>query len=134
MKLTSHSFQYNDLEALPGFYDGVEGEQIGSIVANGHSYIAGDLTLVITTIPVRAERLQIALKSVDNQTLYPSEIIIQCDTERLGAPGNRDAGLAKVQTKYAAFLDDDDYFYPQHLELLYNAAVKEDADHCLFMV
>lgn len=90
--------------------------------------VANDLTVVITTIPTRSARLQIALQSVANQTLSPSEVIVQCDTERLGAPGNRDNGLAKVKTKYVAFLDDDDYFYPEHLELLYNTAVKEDAD------
>lgn len=90
--------------------------------------IIEDLSVVITTIPIRKDRLQTAIDSVNRQTYLPVDIIIQEDTEKKGAPANRDAGLAKVTTKYVAFLDDDDYFYPNHLELLYNAAVDQDAD------
>lgn len=89
---------------------------------------ANDLTVVITTIPTRKDRLAIALRSVDTQTLQPFEVIVQEDTQRLGAPANRDAGLSRVKTPYVAFLDDDDYFYPDHLETLYRAAQDADAD------
>lgn len=90
--------------------------------------VAKDLTVVITTIPTRKIRLDKALRSVKAQTLSPFEIIIQEDTKKLGAPGNRDAGLKRVKTPYVAFLDDDDYFYPDHLESLYKAAQEHDAD------
>lgn len=89
---------------------------------------AKDLTVVITTIPTRRDRLEIALNSVRNQTLLPADIIIQDDVNKLGAPFNRDAGLARVNTPYVAFLDDDDYFYVNHLETLYTAIKEEDAD------
>lgn len=89
---------------------------------------ADDLTVVITTIPTRKVRLNKALASVKYQTLQPKEIIIQTDYDKLGAPGNRDAGLARVMTPYVAFLDDDDYFYPDHLETLYAAIKEQDAD------
>jgi glycosyltransferase involved in cell wall biosynthesis len=89
---------------------------------------ADDLTVVITTIPTRKIRLNKALRSVHNQTLKPFEIIVQEDTEKRGAPSNRDAGLSRVKTPYVAFLDDDDYFYPSHLETLYKAAQEHDAD------
>jgi glycosyltransferase involved in cell wall biosynthesis len=89
---------------------------------------ADDLTVVITTIPSRKDRLRKARKSVDAQTLQPYEVIVQTDTEKLGAPANRDAGLSRVTTPYVAFLDDDDYFYPDHLETLYKAAQEHDAD------
>jgi hypothetical protein len=89
---------------------------------------AKDLTVVIPTIPPRRDRLEIALNSVRNQTLLPAEIIIQDDVNKLGAPFNRDAGLARVNTPYVAFLDDDDYFYHDHLESLYTAIKEEDAD------
>lgn len=89
---------------------------------------ASDLTVVITTIPTRKIRLRKAIRSVKQQTLLPFEIIIQEDTEKQGAPFNRDNGLARVTTPYVAFLDDDDYFYPQHLERLYNAIKEQDAD------
>lgn len=89
---------------------------------------AKDLTVVITTIPTRKDRLKKAVQSVKNQTLLPHKIIIQEDTQKLGAPANRDAGLSLVKTPYVAFLDDDDYFYPDHLETLYKAAQEQDAD------
>jgi hypothetical protein len=90
--------------------------------------VANDLTVVITTIPTRKIRLRKALRSVKQQTLQPYEIIISEDTEKKGAPANRDAGLEAVTTTYVAFLDDDDYFYPDHLETLYNAIKEQDAD------
>lgn len=89
---------------------------------------ADDLTVVITTIPTRSARLKIAEASVDAQTLQPMETIIQSDLDRVGAPLNRDRGLERVQTKWVAFLDDDDYFYPHHLDTLYTAALENDVD------
>jgi hypothetical protein len=89
---------------------------------------AKDLTVVITTIPTRKDRLTKALQSVKDQTLQPAKIIVQEDTKKLGAPANRDAGLKRVKTPYVAFLDDDDYFYPDHLETLYTAIQEADAD------
>ena len=89
---------------------------------------ANDLTVVITTIPTRKVRLKKALDSVKAQTLHPFEIIVSEDTEKKGAPFNRDAGLAQVTTEYVAFLDDDDYLYPDHLEVLYAAIKEQDAD------
>jgi glycosyltransferase involved in cell wall biosynthesis len=41
---------------------------------------------------------------------------------------NRDRGLARVETEWVAFLDDDDYFYEDHLEALYDAAIEHDGD------
>jgi hypothetical protein len=87
-----------------------------------------DLTVVITTIPTRKVRLEKAFKSVLEQTLTPCYILIEEDTQRLGAPANRDNGLARVETKWVAFLDDDDYFYEDHLEALYTAAIENDVD------
>jgi len=87
-----------------------------------------DITVVITTIPSRGLRLAKAYASVEAQTLQPKEIVVQMDTQKLGAPGNRDNGVARVTTEWVAFLDDDDYFYPQHLETLYKAAIENDAD------
>lgn len=90
--------------------------------------VAEDLTVLITTIPTRKDRLKIAYESVLNQTLLPKEIIIEEDINKLGAPKNRDNGIAKVKTKYVALLDDDDYFYPFHLELLYDTIIETESD------
>lgn len=123
------AFDMEALKALSGVQDHRVGEIIGSIVARGaETPTAADLTVVVTTIPTRLDRLRVALESVNTQTLLPHNVVVQTDTERLGAPGNRDAGIANVGTKYVALLDDDDYFYPDHLEALYQAAIDTDAD------
>lgn len=122
-------FDMEALKALSGVVDSKEGELIGSVIAKGvERRIAADLTVVVTTIPTREDRLEIALRSIHNQTLLPAEIIVQMDIDRLGAPGNRDAGIHMVNTKYVALLDDDDYFYPNHLDTLYTTAIDTDAD------
>jgi SAM-dependent methyltransferase len=122
-------FDMEALRSLSGVSDSQEGTIIGSVVARGlETPPATDLTVLVTTIPTRLDRLRTALASVEVQTLSPTTVVVQTDTERLGAPGNRDAGIAEVKTKYVALLDDDDYFYPDHLETLYSAALDTDAD------
>lgn len=123
------SFDMEALKALSGVEKWQAGDIIGSVVAKGlETPVASDLTVVITTIPTRRERLAKALSSVRNQTLLPYDIVVQMDTEKVGAPANRDKGIARVNTNYVALLDDDDYFYSNHLETLYKAAIDTDAD------
>jgi len=123
------AFDMEALKGLSGVYGHAEGTIIGSIAAKGaDTPVAQDLSVLITTIPTRSELMVEAHRSVIQQSLLPKEIIVQEDTERLGAPGNRDAGIDKVKTKYVALLDDDDYFYPDHLETLYQTALDTDAD------
>jgi SAM-dependent methyltransferase len=124
-----HQFDMESLRSLSGVLESVEGTIIGSIMAEGTvAPVAEDLTVLITTIPTREDRLDKALVSVENQSLAPKSIKWITDTERVGAPQNRDNGIALVDTKWVALLDDDDYFYPDHLESLYNAAIDNDAD------
>jgi hypothetical protein len=123
------SFDMEALRSLSGVSESQEGTIIGSVIATGsEAPSAADLTVLVTTIPTRAERLEKALDSVDSQTLAPGIVHIQNDLYKEGAPGNRDRGIAAVQTKYVALLDDDDYFYPNHLEELYTTAIDTDAD------
>lgn len=77
-----------------------------------------DVTVVIPTIPTRGRHLRKALKSVHRQTLPPAEIIVEVDTDHEGAGPTRTRGLQKVTTPWTAFLDDDDWFLPHHLETL----------------
>lgn len=74
------------------------------------------ITVVIPTVPSRAEYLERALRSVKTQTLQPARVVVQVDTDREGAGVTRQRGLEKVLTPLVAFLDDDDEFLPQHLE------------------
>lgn len=86
------------------------------------------ITVVIPSIPPRADRLEQALNSVRSQTLQPVDVIVSIDTKKLGAPKNRDNGLFQVKTEWTAFLDDDDFFYPTHLEDLHRHALETGAD------
>lgn len=87
-----------------------------------------DVTVVIPTIPPRSKLLHRALASVHNQTVVPAGIQIASDDERRGAPANRDAAAAEVQTGWIAFLDDDDELLPDHIESLLKHAKKTGAD------
>jgi hypothetical protein len=121
-------FDMKALLGLSGVEEGVEGELIGSVRARGLEAPTAPITVVIPTIAGRSEWLNKAVASVCAQTLRPQALLISEDTARLGAPGNRDAGVAKVTTEWTALLDDDDYFYPDHLDTLYQAALDTDAD------
>ena len=89
-----------------------------------------DITVVI---PAHGERLTNgmlakAVGSVLEQELPASGLIVEVDTERLGAAETRHRGLMKVTTPWVAFLDSDDYFYPCHLEILAHFAEADGAD------
>lgn len=76
------------------------------------------IAVVIPTIPGREDRLQTALESVMNQSRAADQIIVQKDTQGLGAATTRNRGLEKVNSDYIAWLDDDDALLPNHLERL----------------
>lgn len=88
-----------------------------------------DVTVVIPTIPGREQLLARAVDSVLRQNLYVDSIIIRSDIAKQGAAVNRQAGLNSVNTEWVAFLDDDDEFYPQHIESLLSHALDEAADY-----
>lgn len=87
-----------------------------------------DITVVISTIPERADLLARAVRSVAVQTLKPSKIFIALDNEFLGAAYTRNKAIKDVSTEWIAFLDDDDEFMPEHLEKLYGHAMNTNAD------
>lgn len=76
------------------------------------------ITLIIPTINGREGLLARALATVEAQTLPPSRVIVERDTERQGAATTRNHALSKVDTDWVAFLDDDDELYPHHLKTL----------------
>jgi len=86
------------------------------------------ITVVIPSIPTRTHLLERALASVEAQTWQFQDVIVEFDYDRLGAAVTRQRGLEKVETPWVAFLDDDDEFKPQHLEMLSVAARAADAD------
>lgn len=78
-----------------------------------------DVTVAIPTIPPRAVPgglLYHAIGSVSEQTVQPrGGISCPLDVWKQGAAINRQRALDAVRTKWVSFLDDDDYFYPNHI-------------------
>lgn len=86
------------------------------------------VTVCIPTIPGREDVLARALASVDIQTYKPFETIVMLDENYEGPAVLRNRMAKQVKTKYIAWLDDDDEFLPEHLELLVDCAEREKAD------
>lgn len=87
------------------------------------------ITVVVPTIPPRKRMLARAVASVMDQTFPAHAIAVPVDVEKQGAAVNRQRGLEMVTTDWVAFLDDDDYFYPEHLEKLMACAQENDSDY-----
>lgn len=84
------------------------------------------IAVVTPHIPTRTDELVRAVMSVTAQTLQPDEHIIVTDNRHDGAARTRNRAMYPVLTDWIAFLDDDDEFMPNHLEVLYNAAIRSD--------
>lgn len=89
------------------------------------------ISVVLPTHPARVRNgmTKRAVGSVLSQTRPASAIIVEQDLDRHGAAITRNRGLQKVTTPWVAFLDSDDQFKPQHLELLAKCANETDADY-----
>lgn len=89
----------------------------------------GDITVCVPTIPPRRNHLLRALQSVSLQTLPARAVSIAQDVDHAGAGVTRQRALDAARTEWVAFLDDDDAFMPNHLEILYGAAMDTNADY-----
>lgn len=87
-----------------------------------------DVTVCTPTIPPRGEQLARAIRSVSEQTVKPAAHLIMVDVHREGAPAMLDKTIARAATEWVAILADDDELLPNHLEVLSNLVVAENAD------
>lgn len=85
------------------------------------------VTVCIPTIPPRKHLLERALASVDAQTHLPDEVIVVEDHLGLGAAPTRNQAWQAARTDVIAFLDDDDEFLPDHLEVCLTTLVEKSA-------
>lgn len=86
------------------------------------------VTVIIPHIPPRADQLTRALQSVNEQTHPPRNVVVAADLFRDGSAITRNRALhASIDTTWVAFLDDDDWWLPNHLEVLTRAALEHDA-------
>lgn len=87
--------------------------------------------VVIPTHPPRIKNgmLGRAIRSVNAQTHPATELHVPIDLDREGGRITRARGAMSVQVPWTAFLDSDDEFKPEHLELLVESALDNDADY-----
>lgn len=81
------------------------------------------------SIPPRLALRERALGSVWAQTYPVSQVSLAIDHQKAGAAVTRQCALDGITTEWTAFLDDDDGFYPQHVEKLVRFAQDTDADY-----
>ena len=89
------------------------------------------VSVVTAALPTRPVLLRRCRVSVWDQTHPPAAHIVvydQTQTPHRGEAEARNRGLDQVETEWTAFCDDDDYLYPEHLELLVGAAEQSGAD------
>jgi glycosyltransferase involved in cell wall biosynthesis len=82
----------------------------------------------IPSIPPRTKLLQRAITSVLAQTRPVDEIHVVIDHGRQGAAATRTRACQAASADWLALLDDDDQFYPQHVERLLACAQETGAD------
>lgn len=90
-----------------------------------------DISVVIPTHPARVANgmTKRAVGSVLGQTRPAAAIIVEQDLLGAGAARTRDSGLQKVTTEWVAFLDSDDQFKKEHLQVLLDGAIESGADY-----
>lgn len=86
------------------------------------------VTVVIPTIPGREELLQRALASVENETPFGWNTVVQVAEPGEGAAATRNRALEKVDSAWVAFLDDDDEFKPGHITKCFQHARRSGSD------
>lgn len=87
-----------------------------------------EISVCIAHIPTRVEELQRAIDSLRAQTLQPALVQIETDDQRTGAAATKNRALARVETPWVSWLDDDDWAHPNHLELLAQGQAESGAD------
>lgn len=90
-----------------------------------------DITIAIPAHPARAASglLHRAIGSALRQTRPAAGLSLAMDLTRAGAPATRQRALDQVITPWVAFLDSDDWLYPDHLASLMECAEETGADY-----
>jgi glycosyltransferase involved in cell wall biosynthesis len=86
------------------------------------------ITAIVPAIPTRPIELSRALGSIAQQTRPPDEIICRIANDRMWLGDQRNWMLAQSTGDFIATLDDDDEWYPEHLDVLQTAQEDTDAD------
>ncbi|MCX4704370.1 glycosyltransferase [Streptomyces sp. NBC_01373] len=92
---------------------------------------APEITVCIPAHPARVANgmLDRAVASVKAQLLPATDISIAVDEDGDGAAVTRQRALDAARTEWVAFLDSDDWLYPEHLKVLATGAKIFGADY-----
>lgn len=77
--------------------------------------------VVMSALPGRERMRFVALRSAEVQTHPPADVILTVDYARRGNWWGKNAGLRQARADWVAFLDDDDWWFTDHLERLFAA-------------
>lgn len=91
-----------------------------------------EIGVVMPTHPRRTESgytQRAIVSALQHQTLKPTALCVYNDIGKRGAPFARQAALEMNVCEWTAFLDSDDYFLPEHLEVLARAQRETGADY-----
>lgn len=86
------------------------------------------VAVCVTAIPPRQGMLVAALASIAAQTLPAWEVSIAMDLDHHGAPITRNRAWRNTSAPLVTFLDDDDEYEYNYLELMVRCLVDNDAD------
>lgn len=86
------------------------------------------VSVVIPHLPSREDSVEYleAVRSVEQQTRQPDQLIIESDPDHTGCAATQNRALVKVTSEWIALLGDDDFFLPNHLEVLMSHAGEAD--------
>ena len=84
------------------------------------------IAVITASLPTRRGILPECMHSVTAQTLRPVAHLIGVDYERRGSSAVRNALVNSTDADWIAPLDDDDLFYPGHLQTLASASDSAD--------
>lgn len=103
-------------------------------VYNTEKYLKDSINSVLNQTYSNIELLCINDGSTDNSLEILSSFskkdsrVVVASQENMGTSITRNKALDKITGDYIAFLDSDDIYHPQYLEILYNSLKKYDAD------
>lgn len=95
-------------------------------VSRKRSSARADVTVLTCTIPGREELLARNMASVRDQRIKVEAHVVIADDGSLGTEAKYNRAAFSVETDWIAILDDDNYWLPNHVEMI--APYFEDAD------
>jgi len=86
------------------------------------------LSILICTMPSRANKLARLMSILTPQMRPEVEILIESDEGQMSIGAKRNKLLSMATRKYVVFVDDDDTVHPQYIDMIFQAIGFSDPD------